>query len=468
MGQDTVRRVASTPLDDARVREFRDGFSGEVVLPGDLVYDRSRRIFNAMIDRRPALIAQCQNVEDVARAVRFGRDLDLEIAVRGGGHSVAGMAVTDGGLVIDLRRMNAVTVDPEARIATVAGGATMSDLDLATQPYGLATTGGRVSTTGVAGLTLGGGGGWLDRKFGLACDNVLSYELVTADGRRVRASEGDNPELFWALHGGGGNFGVVTSFTFRLHHLPSVTAALLVWKPEEGPRVARAYRDYMESASDEVGGGLIYVTGPPEDFVPEHLVGTLTCLAVITYAGGEEKAREAMEPMLGLGHDGEMIVELPYAELQCMLDDPPGHRNYWSAEYLASLPDQAVDVFCERAQDMIVPSPSQHALLPQGGAVARGRDDYPIPWRKAPWVVHPFGVWEDAADDERGRQWARDTRADMRPWSSGAVYLNFIGDEGEERVVAGLGRENCKRLAAVKRQFDPDNVFRLNHNIKPE
>ncbi len=459
--------MSSDGLNDTVIEKLRDGVAGEVIVPSDPAYGEACSIFNAMIDRRPALIAQCGNAEDVAKAIRFGQDHDLEIAVRGGGHSVAGMALTDGGIMIDLRHMNTVTVDPEARTATVAGGATIGNLDRATEPHGLATTGGRVSTTGVGGFTLGGGSGWLDRKFGLACDNLLAVELVTADGRRVRASEDENPELFWALHGSGGNFGVATSFTFRLHPLASVTAALLLWRSERGPEVVRVYRDFMESAPDEVGGGTLYLTGPPEEFVPEHLVGTLACAVLLTYAGTEHEARQVIGPMLALGHDGEMIVEMPYAALQCMLDDPPGYRNYWSAEHLDDFPDPAVDLFCRRAEDMIVPSPSQHVLFPQGGAIARGRTDYPIPWRQASWTVHPFGIWEDQADDERAKQWVLDVRADMKPWSTGAVYLNFIGDEGEDRVVAGLGPENYKRLAAVKAEFDPDNIFHLNHNVKP-
>ena len=457
----------SVQISQSALADFRRGFAGYIVMPGDPSYDEARTIFNAMIDRRPGIIAQCTSVEDVVSAVHFGRNLGLEIAVRGGGHGVAGRALTEGGLVIDLRHMNTVSVDPGARTATVAGGATMSHLDRATQPYDLATTGGRVSTTGVGGFTLGGGGGWLDRKFGLACDNLLSVELVTADGRVLRASGDENPELFWALHGGGGNFGVATSFTFRLHELSTVTAALLLWPPEAGPDVLRAYRDFMESAPDEVGGGLIYLTGPAEGFVPAQLVGKLALAVLVVYAGPEAAARELAAPMLALGHAGEMIAEMPYADFQCMLDDPPGYRNYWSAEYLDSMPDQAVDRFCARAGDMIVPSASQHVLFPQGGAVARAPAEYPVPWRHAPWIAHPFGLWEDPADDARGRQWAHDIRADLKPWSSGAVYLNFIGDEGEDRVVSGFGRENHARLAKVKREYDPENLFRLNHNIKP-
>jgi FAD/FMN-containing dehydrogenase len=455
-------QTSRTALNDLR-RDFR----GEIIVPDDPAYDEARAIFNAMIERRPSVIAQCANVNDVVRAVHFGRNLGLEIAVRGGGHGVAGKSLTEGGLVIDLRRLKAVSVDSEARTVSVGGGATMSHLDRGTEPYGLMTTGGRVSTTGVGGFILGGGGGWLDRKFGLACDNLLSVELVTAAGSVVRASKDDNPELFWALHGGGGNFGVATAFTLRLHTLSSVTVTLLLWHPEVSPDVLRAYRDFMESAPDEVGGGALFLTGPAEAFVPAPLVGKLAYAVLLVYAGPEAEARQVTAPMLVLGHQGELIAEMPYAELQCMLDDPPGYRNYWSAEYLDMFPDEAVALFCARAKDMVVPSPSQHVLLPQGGAVVRGAADYPLPWRQAPWVVHPFGLWQDPADDERAQRWARNIRADLKPWASGAVYLNFIGDEGEDRVVAGFGRENYARLAKVKAQYDPENVFRLNHNIKP-
>ncbi|MEU4095290.1 FAD-binding oxidoreductase [Streptomyces sp. NPDC026673] len=459
--------MAPHVLDGAALDALRSGFAGEVVVPGDPSYDETRTLFNAMIDRRPSLIALCETVDDVAAAIRFGRDRGLEIAVRGGGHSVAGMSLTDGGVVVDLRRMHAVVVDPRARTARVGGGATMSHLDRATQPYELATTGGRVSTTGVGGFALGGGSGWLERKFGPACDSLVEAELVTADGTLVRAAENEDPELFWALHGGGGNFGVATSLTLRLHPLPAFTMALLLWPAEAGPEVLRTYRTLLASAPDEVGGAMLFLTGPPEEFVPEHLVGALACAVLVTYAGTEAGAREVLEPLLALGPEGRLVMELPYADLQSMLDDPPGYRNYWSAEYLDHFPDEAVDRFCARARDMVVPSPSQQVLFPAGGAVARAPADYPIPWRRSPWVVHPFGLWADPADDRRARQWAHDIRDDMRQWSSGAVYLNFIGDEGSGRVVAGLGAHNLGRLARVKTAYDPDNVFRLNHNIEP-
>ncbi|EFL31157.1 FAD linked oxidase domain-containing protein [Streptomyces viridochromogenes DSM 40736] len=451
----------------AALAALREELSGDVFAPDDAGYDEARAVFNGMIDRRPAVIAQCADADDVVRAVRFARELDLPVAVRGGGHSVAGMAVNDGGVVVDLRRMHAVTVDPAAQAVRVAGGATMSHLDRATEPYKLATTGGRVSTTGVGGFVLGGGTGWLDRWCGLAVDNLLAVELVTADGSRVHASADENPDLFWALHGGGGNFGVATALTLRLHELPEFSMALVLFLPEHGPDAVRTFREVIASAPDEAGGGIIYLTGPPEEFVPEHLVGRLVCVALLTYAGGEDDMRKVAQPLLALPHEAEVVGAIPYADLQCMIDDPPGMRNYWSAEYVTGAPDDFVDVFCSLAGAVPVPTGTQHVLFPQGGAIAAGPPEYPVPYRDAPWAVHPFAVWEDPADDERCRQWVRDVRAGTRPWSTGAVYLNFIGDEGDERVVAGLGAENTRRLAELKRRYDPDNVFRFNHNITP-
>ena len=451
-------------MDDAAA--LKEGFDGEVIVPGDAGFDDARTVFNAMIDKRPAVIAQCESAADVARALAFAQEARLEIAIRSGGHSVAGASLTEGGLVVDMRRMNGVTVDPEARTATASGGATWSDFDRATQPHGLATTGGRVSTTGVAGLTLGGGSGWLERKHGLACENLVSADLVTADGRNVTASEDENPELFWALHGGGGNFGVATSLTFRLHELPSITAALLVWGEDRGEEMMRRARDVFDEAPDEAGGGILWFTGPPEPFVPEHLHGKLAAALLITYAGPEDEARRLAAPLLELKPEGELIAALPYAELQCMIDDPPGYRNYWSAEYMTELPDAAIERFVARTADMIVPSASQQIIWPQGGALARA-SDIPVSFRSASWATHPFGMWEDPADDERARQWCRDCREDVREWATGEVYLNFIGDEGQDRVVAGYGEDNYARLAAVKSEYDPDNVFRLHHNVEP-
>ncbi len=459
--------MASPSKAGAALAALREDLVGDVFAPGDPGYDEARTVFNAMIDRRPAVIAQCVDETDVVRAVRFARELDLPIAVRGGGHSVAGSALGDGALVIDLRHMRAVTVDPEARTARIAGGATMSDLDRACEPHALATTGGRASTTGVGGFVLGGGTGWLDRCHGLAVDNLLGVDLVTADGRQVRADADDDTDLFWALHGGGGNFGVATSLTLRLYELPEFAIALLLYRPEFGREAARTYRDVIAAAPDEASGAVLYLTAPPEEFVPPHLVGSLVCGVLLTYAGSEADLRKVAEPLLALPHEGEVVGALPYADVQCMLDDPPGMRNYWSAEYLTGAPDDYVEVFCARGEDLPVPTGTLHALFPQGGAIAAGPHEFPVPYRDAPWGVHPFGLWEDPADDERCIRWVRDVRADARPWSTGAVYLNFIGDEGADRVVAGVGAENAGRLARVKRAYDPDNVFRFNHNIRP-
>lgn len=449
------------------VDALRPRLHGTALGPADPGYEQTRKIFNSAIEAKPAVIARCADSSDIATALAFARETNLEISVRSGGHSVAGASLVEDGLEIDMRAMNEVSVDPAAHTVTVGGGAVWRDVDQATQPHKLATTGGRVSTTGVAGLALGGGSGWIERKFGLTCDNLLSADLIIADGSRVTASEQENPGLFWALHGGGGNFGIAASMTFRLHEVPDFSVALLVWEPERGPSAVRAFRDLMEAAPDEFGGAVLYVTGPPEPFIPDRLVGSLTCLALVTCVGPVAALRDRIAPLLDLRPGGTTIMDLPYADVQCMLDDPPGYRNYWSGDYLRALPETAIDAFCARAADMVIPSPSQHIVVPWGGEVARGDEGWPMANRSAPWVVHPLGLWEDEADDERAVSWARGVRADMRPFTTGGVYLNFIGDEGEERVIAGFGPENYRKLARIKAQFDPDNVFHRWHNVIP-
>jgi FAD/FMN-containing dehydrogenase len=453
---------------NGEVEALREGFQGSVLTEAERDYDEARQIFNSMIDRKPAVIAQCETADDVAAAIAFGRERDLELAIRSGGHSVAGASLTDGGLVIDMRRLNKVTVDSEARTAKAQGGATWHDFDTATQPHGLLAPGGRVSTTGVAGLTLGGGSTWLERKFGFACDNLESVTLVTAGGETVTASEDENTELFWALHGGGGNFGVAIELVFRLHDLPAATLGLLLWPADRGLEISYAYRDLIDGgAPDELGGALVYITGPPEDFVPDRLQNQLCAGAVVVYAGTEDEMRRALAPILDQRPEAELIEEMPYAEIQSAIDDPPGYRNYWSVEHLTEFPDAAVEIFCRRAGDMVVPSPSQHVMFPWGGAVARGAGDWPLPHREAPWAVHPLGLWERPEDDDRAIAWARGICADMRPWATGGVYLNFVGDEGADRVAAGYGEANYERLVKVKTEYDPTNVFHLHHNIKP-
>ncbi|MGW4162324.1 FAD-binding oxidoreductase [Streptomyces sp. NPDC004788] len=456
-----------TALPDSALAGLREDLAGEVYLPGDPGYDEARTIHNGMIDRRPAVIAQCATPADVSNAVLFARQEGLPIAVRGGGHSVAGSSVIDGALVVDLRRMHAVVADPENMTVRVEGGATMAHLDHACQPFHVATTGGRASTTGVGGFVLGGGSGWLERKFGLASDNLLAAELITAEGKHVHTDAEENPELFWALHGGGGNFGVATSLTLRLHPLPRMSMAMLFFLPDNAPEVVRTFRDIGLGAPDEVGGGAIMLPAPPQPFVPEDLVGKLVCGTLLTYAGPVEEVRELAAPLFALKPVIEIVTDIPYVDLQCMMDDPPGLRNYWSAEYLTEFPDVAVDVFCARGAAMPMPTATQHVLFLMGGAVAAGPSEYPQPWRTAPWAVHPFATWEDPALDARARQWVQDVRADAQPWSVGATYLNFTGAEGEQRVVSSFGEGNFRRLAAVKAEYDPDNVFRFNHNIAP-
>lgn len=431
-------------------------------------YDEARTIHNAMIDKRPAVIARCATADDVVEALAHAHERQYDVAVRAGGHSVAGLSLNDGGLVVDVRPIKDISLDPDGRRVRVGAGVTWGEFDRATQERGLATTGGRVSTTGVAGLTLGGGSGWLERRFGLACDNLVSVDLVTSDGRQVTASDTEHPDLFWALHGGGGNFGVATAFEFRLHPVgPTVLAGLLAWCGDAAPDVARLYRDLAHRAPDELGSGLLVLTGPPEDFIPEHLQGATMVVVAVLWTGRLEDGEEAVKPFRDLAPDVDLVAPMPYAEFQCMVDDPPGLHNYWSADFHDELPDEALDVFIKYGFERRSPL-TQQILLPWGGAVARMPDDAsPLGKRAAPWVTHPFAIWEDPADTEANIDWARQFRRDIARWANGGVYLNFVGDEGEDRVRAAYGPENYARLAAIKAEWDPQNVFRGNQNIEP-
>ena len=440
----------------------------DLIRPGDEGYDEARVVFNAGIDRRPAVIAQCATPADVAEALRMARDGGLAVAVRAGGHSVAGFGVNDGGLVVDVRPMKEIRVDPEARTVTVGAGTTWGEFDRATQEFGLATTGGRVSTTGVAGLTLGGGSGWLERSFGLSCDSLHSVDLVTADGVAVTASATEEPELFWALHGGGGNFGVATSFTFDLHPLgPEVLAGLLIWPGSVGRDVALAYRDIAEAAPDALGSALVFLTAPPEPFVPEHLQGRTVAAIAALWAGAPDDGREALRPFYELRPEADLVGPMPYAGFQCMLDNPPGFHQYWSADYCDSMPDEAVDVFVKYGSDR--PSPlTQQLMVPWGGAVARVPEDAtPLSHRDVPWITHPFATWDGAEAMAENVEWARSFRRDIERYANGGVYLNFIGSEGQDRIQAAYGPEKYARLAGIKARFDPENVFRGNQNIEP-
>ncbi|HST39062.1 MAG TPA: FAD-binding oxidoreductase [Conexibacter sp.] len=455
---------------DSALQELRGALAGRLLRPSDTGYDDARSLFNAMIDVRPAAIAQCTDVTDVRAAIAHGRAYGIPTAVRSGGHSVAGSSTVEDGLVIDVRALKGVTVDARERTARCGAGVTWAEFDAATQRHGLATTGGRVSTTGVAGLTLGGGSGWLERKHGLTCDNLRAVELVTADGEHLRASADEHPELFWALHGGGGNFGVATAFEFDLHPLgPEVIAGLMLWPGERGSEVAQLVRAQIEGgAPEDLALAVVYLTGPPEPFVPEALRGRLCCGLAFMWAGDDHAAGLAQaEPFRALGPAVDLVGPLPYTQFQSMIDDPPGLRNYWTGDYLDALPDEALDRFVENSERMPVPSACQSILFPWGGAVARnGGAGTPMAKRDATWVCHPFALWEEAADDAAHIGWARASSADMKRFTSGGVYLNFIGDEGGGRVRAAFG-DSYDRLTRVKAVYDPDNFFRFNQNVEP-
>ncbi len=431
-------------------------------------YDEARTLFNAMIDRHPAVIAQCGSPAEVAEALKYAKDNGLAVAVRAGGHSVAGMSLNDGGLVVDVRPMKSARVDPEARTATVGTGLTCGEFDRATQEHGLAITGGRVSTTGLAGFTLGGGSGWLERAFGFACDDLISVDLVTAAGEQVRASAQENPELFWALHGGGGNFGVATSFTFGLHPLgPRVHAGLLMWPGDAAAEVSRGYRNLAEAAPNEESATLIYAIAPDEPFVPPDLVGKMAVYVVYVYAGDAADGREHAKAYRDLGPVADLVEDTGYADFQCSLDDPPGKYNYWSADYHNELSDGALDVIIESARNLPGPS-SQQLIAHWGGAVGGpAAAATPLLNRGASWVSHPFGLGDTPQGGQDAKAWVKRFRQDISPYATGGVWLNFIGDEGQGRVRAAYGDENYNRLAQVKRQFDPDNTFRGNQNILP-
>ena len=440
----------------------------ELLRPDDAGYDEARAVFNAMVDKRPAVIARCATPVDVADALTLAKTESYDVAVRAGGHSVAGMSMNDGGVVIDVRPMNEVTIDASARRGRVGAGVLWGEFDRAAQVHGLAVTGGRVSTTGVAGFTLGGGSGWIERKYGLACDSLVSVDLVAADGAEVTASATEHPDLFWALHGGGGNFGVATAFEFELHPVgPTVLAGLLIWPGEAAPDVARRYRDVAFDAPDELGTGLVMLTAPPEEFVPEHLVGT-TCVAIaVAWSGELADGGDVVQPFRALAPEIDLVGPMQYADFQCMIDDPPGLYNYWSADYHDTFPDDAVDVFVKSGFERVAP-PAQQLLIPWGGAVARVPDDAtPLTKRDATWISHPFALWEDPADTDASIAWARNFRRDIGRYANGGVYLNFIGNEGQDRVRSAFGDAKYARLADIKAEWDPTNVFRGNQNIEP-
>jgi FAD/FMN-containing dehydrogenase len=459
-----VRPTSTVDLDDEAVAVLRSGLRGPVLRPGDADYDAARTVWNAMIDRRPALIARCLGVADVVAAVGFARDRDLPVAVRGGGHNVAGTAVADGALVVDLSPMKGIRVDPAARTVRAEGGVTWEELDAETQAFGLATTGGTISATGVAGLTLGGGLGWLMRRHGLACDNLLSADVVTADGRFLAASATENADLFWALRGGGGNFGVVTSFEFRLHEVgPTLLAGPLFHPLPSAKAALRAYRDLIPALPDAVTCHVAVLTSPE---------GTQLAALLPAYVGPLDAGETALAPIRAIGSPAaDLVSPIPYRALQQMFDAafPAGRRNYWKSGFLGGLDDGAIDILVDGYAR--VPSPYSALFLEHyGGAAGRVPPDATaFPHRSAPFNLIVIAGWDDPAQDAANVAWARDLWAAMAPSAADGVYVNYLSDarqEGENRVGAAYG-PNYDRLAALKRIYDPTNLFRFNQNIAP-
>ena len=448
--------VKGAPLDQL-VAELR----GDLLRPGDEGYEAARRVWNATIDRRPAAIARCLGVADVVAAVNVAREHDLLVAVRGGGHNVAGNAVCNGGLVIDLSRMKGMRVDPGQRTVLAQPGATWGDLDRETQLFGLATTGGLVSTTGIAGFTLGGGLGWLMRRHGLACDNLLSVDLVTADGRYLTASEEEHADLFWGVRGGGGNFGIVTSFEYRLHPLGSVLAGLVVHPWAAARDALRFYREFTAAAPDDLTAHALVFTSPDG----EPAVGFAVC-----YAGPTTDGVELLRPLRTWGRPAADTIEpRAYLRWQAMFDEgnAPGRRNYWKSSHLPGLEDGLIDALIERFPS--VPSCSSSVTIEHlGGAVRRiGEADTAYTHRDAAYDFVITSVWDDPRADDANVRWARDLFAALEPYARESVYVNYLGEEGEDRVRLAYGAAKYDRLVALKNRYDPTNLFRLNQNIRP-
>jgi FAD/FMN-containing dehydrogenase len=464
--------MAEAVLEAGALEQFNGNFKGAVLRMEDEGYDAARAIFNGMFDRRPALIARCSGVADVIAAIEFARSNDVPMTVRGGGHGVPGYAVCEGGLMVDLSQMNGVFVDPGTHTGRAQGGATWGTFDRETQIFGLATTGGRISTTGVGGLTIGSGSGWLERTFGYTVDNLLSAQVVTAAGDVVTASELENEDLFWGLRGGGGNFGVVTSFEFRLHELgPTVAGGLMMYPRERAADVLRELRDFMVGAANEVNSGFAFLTAPPEEFVPEEVRGKPVFGVVYLYAGPSDEGMEAAaefkrrldEPAL------DLVGPMPYTVVQQLLDagNPPGRHQYWKSDYVRELSDAAIDTLVEQSNK--VQSPFSTVVGEMKGGVIDEVDQnaMALPGRGAFAAFYAIAQWEDPAESDTHIAWARDLAEAMKPFAMGGVPLNFVMDEGQERVQTTYGPEKYKRLVAIKDKYDPDNVFCFNQNIRP-
>ncbi|KIF80390.1 FAD-binding oxidoreductase [Noviherbaspirillum autotrophicum] len=457
-------------LQKAPIDEFKTHFRGEVLLPDNAVYDEVRHIWNAMIDRKPALVARCTSPEDVAHAVEFARKHNLIVSIRGGGHNIAGNAVCDGGLMIDLSLMKNVQVAPNVRQATVEPGCTLADFDKAAQVHGLATPLGINSTTGVAGLTLGGGFGWLSRKYGMTADNLLSADVVTADGRQVRASESENADLFWGLRGGGGNFGIVTSFQFQLHPVgPDVLSGLIVFPFDQAKSVLTQFAHFTKTMPDELNVWSVTRKAPPLPFLPENVHGKEIVALALCYAGDPAEGKKLLEPLRGFGTaHGEHIGVQPYCAWQQAFDPllTPGARNYWKSHNFSQLNDDTIAVILEYAAKL--PSPQCEIFIGTiGGQTARvapGAMAYSS--RDANYVMNVHGRWDSPAEDERCIAWAREFFTKSQPFASGGAYINFLTQEETDRIAFAYGA-TYNRLVELKKKYDPTNFFRMNQNIKP-
>lgn len=463
--------MAARPVDNSILQALRENIRGAVLAEGDASYDDARRIWNARFDRRPAAIARCTGARDVMSAVKIARTNDLLVSVRSGGHDYSGRSVCDGGLVIDVSGMKEVDVDPSAKTVTVEPGARWGAVDHATQARGLATTGGTVSTVGVAGFTLGGGSGHLTRRYGLGLDNLISAEVVTANGELIRASGDEHPDLFWALRGGSGNFGVVTSLELRLHEMgPTVLAGQILYPFDQAADALRFYRSFMTDAPDEIQCYAFLLRLPPLDVFPAEFRSQVVLDLVVTHSGEPARAERELAPLRAFGSpflDG--VAPQPYIELQKAFDAamPPGNRWYSKAHYLADLSDQAIDIILARSAEL----PGAFTIVyleAEGGAVGRVEPSATaFPHRDAAFALHIFPGWTDAADDSAMMEWASSFHREMAPHSTGGVYVNLLGGDEADGSQAAYGT-NHSRLSAMKRKYDPTNLFRHNQNITPQ
>ena len=447
------------------------GFRGQLIGPDDADYGEASKVYNAMIQKRPALIARCADADDVAAAVRFAAASDLLLAVRGGGHNGAGLGTCDDGVVIDLSLLKSIDVDPEARTVRVGGGCTWGEVDNATHEHGLATPSGIISTTGVGGLTLGGGIGHLTRNYGLAIDNLLEAEMVLANGEQVRTSADEQPDLFWAIRGGGGNFGVVTSFVFRLHPVDTVIGGPTFWPVEAGAEVLAAYREFLPKAPRELGGFFAFHTVPPAPPFPEEIHLRKVCGVVWCYDGSADDAAKAMAPLLDALPEPLMhgVAPVPYPALQSTFDGlyPAGDQWYWRADFVNEIPDEAIEIHARFAAEMPTLKSTMHMYPIDGAAHDPDSTDTAWAYRDAVWGAVFAGVDSDPANVDEIRRWSIDYHEALHPYSAGGAYVNMMMDEGQERVRASYG-DNYERLARIKATYDPGNLFRVNQNIEPQ